>query len=262
MISLFRENQKQRSARLGTWLCLPGAIGSSLDWEMLIPWLPQEYQYITLDWRNIEAQWSTVHAHLERALAGAPRPWFLLAYSQGARIALHTLCHHPTPFSGAILFGANPGFEKNEERVKRAEADRRWAEKARSDPWDQFLKTWELQSVFISGNPPEMWPDGLGPVWQATRRAMANDRESVARQFEQWSLASQPNLWPLLPTVDKPICWVAGAEDTKFAAIARRAASLHPHSTLATLPHTRHRIPWESPHSLAPLIRGFAQKRK
>lgn len=262
MTQKLRKKTKQRNTPAGTWLCLPGAIGSSRDWEILTPWLPEEYNYITLDLRNIEADWNTIHTHLKHALAGAPRPWYLLAYSQGARIALHTLCHHSSAFSGAVLFGANPGLEKDEDRVKRAEADRRWAKMARSDPWDQFLKAWESQSLFTLGNPPAKWPDGLGKAWQATRRSMASDRESVAKQFEQWSLAFQPNLWPLLPAVDKPICWVAGSEDSKFANIASRAASLHQRSTLAIRPHNGHRIPWESPKALAPLLAQFTCSEK
>lgn len=81
----------------------------------------------------------------------------------------------------------------------------------------------------------------------ADRRLLAQRRREVGRSFVDWSLGAQEPLWDRLSEVRVPVLWVCGERDAKFRALAERAVPLLAKGTLAIIPDSGHRVPWENP---------------
>lgn len=206
-------------------------------------------------WRYLEccpmpmAQFGEVlNAECRGTLQDPPKRPVLVAYSMGARLALHALLEPGNPWQAAILVGPHPGLESEAERAARREQDAIWGSRALSGDWDAFLADWNSLAV-LEG--PE---DSRPPVAPYLRR------KEVARSFVDWSLGAQDPLWELLPSIRVPVLWVCGERDEKFRALADRALALLPKGELAVVEGSGHRVPWEKPVEFAGLTGGWLGK--
>lgn len=170
----------------------------------------------------------------------------LLGYSMGGRLALHALLEKNHPWQAAVIVSAHPGLENPAEREARRASDAGWATMALAGNWQEFLTRWNAQPLL--GGPMR------DP--QASAGLVARRRE-IARSFVDWSLGAQEPLWERLHEITVPLLWVAGENDAKFRALAERAASLVPNSSLAVAPDSGHRVPWEAEEWLAHEVAGF-----
>src|SRR5690606_21950754 len=75
-------------------------------------------------------------------------PAYLVGYSLGGRLALHALKENPKLWQQVFLLSTNPGLQDDSARGIRARQDQAWAEKFKSDPWDEVLEHWNAQAVF------------------------------------------------------------------------------------------------------------------
>lgn len=101
-------------------------------------------------------------------------------------------------------------------------------------PVGGFLREWDAQGVFRG---EEGRDRSLLKPW----------RRSISRAFIDWSVGAQADLAPSLKQSPVPQLWIAGERDSKFTALARRAAG----NKAAIIPHAGHRIPLEAPEKLA-----------
>lgn len=159
----------------------------------------------------------------------------LLGYSMGGRLALHALLEKDHPWQAAVIVSAHAGLETEAERASRRASDAGWATRALAGNWQDFLDSWNAQSVL-----------GSGPIRdkQASGSLVMRRRE-IARSFVDWSLGAQQPLWDRLGEIKIPILWIAGENDSKFRALAERAGSLGPNAHFALAPAAGHRVPWE-----------------
>ncbi len=255
MIQYSKQADERREAGpLECW-CLHGAVGMAADWRGLAKQLAAGgigSRAVDL-WRFLECCPMPL-ADFGKALnADASGEVFrgsgraLLGYSMGGRMALHALLENDHPWQAAVIVSAHPGLENNQERGNRRATDAEWATQALTGNWQQFLDAWNAQPVL--GNSAMRDP-------QASGRLMQRRRE-VARSFVDWSLGSQEPLWDRLGGISIPVLWIVGENDTKFLALAERAAALMPQATLAIAPGAGHRVPWDAETWFADQVSRF-----
>jgi len=128
---------------------------------------------------------SGVRALIER-IAHVPAPRYLLGYSMGGRLGLAAWAQRPTLFEGATLIGVHPGLITSSERAGRERLDRERALRLQQLGTADFFREWDALPLFEGrGSDDFPWRD-------------EHDASALARAFELWSLAHQPDLRPTL----------------------------------------------------------------
>lgn len=220
------------------WL-LHGNLGSPADWKPVMDALRSngiESRALNL-WKYLECcpkSLPEMGRVLCSEIAAQDKRPHICGYSLGGRLAMHAVLAHPPLWKGAAFVSANPGLENEAEQAARRAADAEWAVKCLSAPWEDFLREWDAQGVFRG---EEGRDRSLLKPW----------RRSISRAFIDWSVGAQADLAPSLKQSPVPQLWIAGERDSKFTALARRAAG----DKAAIIPHAGHRIPLEAPEKLA-----------
>jgi len=239
-----------------TLIALHGNLGRPEDWAGLPAPSDELHAPALWDWAERGWGFSEVAEHLlaeAEAVRQAGRSPWLAGYSLGGRLALHALALRPEVWSGAVILSAHPGLAVPAERASRVARDARWAERARHEPWDRFLESWDSQPVFGVDRSGELPGDAPDP-----RLGLESRREAVARAFELWSLGRQEDLRPALERCGTPMIWVTGAEDLAFSRLGEEMAGRLPCCRHLALPGLGHRL-LEAPEQLAS---AFAQLRQ
>ncbi len=143
----------------------------------------------------------------------------LAGYSLGGRLALHYAVAYPERVSRLTLFGARPGLEDPDERLRRLDTDRRWSVLLRSEGLEVFLERWEAQPLL---QPRTASQEAVVESKAIRRRHRA---DALAAAMEAFSVAALPNLWPRLESLGMPVRWVAGEHDATYRALIERAAA-------------------------------------
>jgi 2-succinyl-6-hydroxy-2,4-cyclohexadiene-1-carboxylate synthase len=257
MIQFSKQADERRQAGSMEIWCLHGAVGLAADWrETALKLAEHMISTRALDlWRFLEpgplslsgfAHSLNVEAG-EETFRGTGRA--LMGYSMGGRLALHALLEERQPWQASIIISAHPGLEDSSDQAARQTADAQWASRAFGGHWPDFLAEWNAQAI-LGGAPIRSSED--------SGRLISRRRE-VAQSFLDWSLGQQRPLWDRLGEISIPVLWIAGENDPKFLELARRAASLIPHATLAIAPGAGHRVPWEAEEWLAETVARFVK---
>jgi len=155
----------------------------------------------------------------------------LVGYSLGGRLAMHALIAEPKLWSAAILISAHTGLRCQRERDIRLSKDRLWANKFLQLPWNELLQEWNKNPIF-GGKP-----------FAHQKQEQHFERHALSQQLQNWSLAKQEYLTPLLKEVKTPILYIAGECDEKFRLIAE---DFREFSIAGIAPGAHHRVPWEN----------------
>ena len=244
MIQYSKQADERREAGPMECWCLHGAAGMAADWRGFAKSLAATgigSRAVDL-WRFLECRPMPLSEFGVALNAEASGEVFrgssraLLGYSMGGRLALHALLEKNHPWHAAVIVSAHPGLETEPERASRRAADAGWATQSLAGNWQEFLEAWHAQAV-------------LGSEPMRDRQASSSlivRRREVARSFVDWSLGTQHPLWERLEEISIPVLWIAGENDPKFLALAKRATSLIPNAHLAIAPGAGHRVPWEA----------------
>lgn len=210
-------------------VALPGFLGRAADWDAVRHHSNTPVRWITPELFTADAaSWNQPPALGEQA--------WLAGYSFGARLALRWLTEFPERWHGALLLSVNPGnFQTDEERARRREEDRRWAQAFREDPWDKVLPQWNAQEVF-SG------------VIQPERRAQDYDKHRLGDALERFSVSDQ---FTDIARLTSPIHWLAGANDPKFCALLESMRQAGFPGTFEVVPDAGHRLLHDAPTAVA-----------
>jgi 2-succinyl-6-hydroxy-2,4-cyclohexadiene-1-carboxylate synthase len=168
----------------------------------------------------------------------------LLGYSMGGRIALHMLIRSQQ-WKRAVIVSASPGLTETEDRGARLANDLRWADRFKTENWDETITAWNSQGVFA--NDPG----------QPDRRESDYRRSDLAAALVLGSVAGQENLRPHLRNLEIPILWIAGERDAKYAALAQECASVNPMFTCKIILGAGHRVPWAYPDEFCEAVEQF-----
>jgi 2-succinyl-6-hydroxy-2,4-cyclohexadiene-1-carboxylate synthase len=247
-------DERREAGPLECW-CLHGAVGMAADWRGFAKNLAGAgigSRAVDL-WRFLDCCpmpltdfGKTLNAEASgEVFRGSGRA--LLGYSMGGRMALHALLEKDHPWQAAVIVSAHPGLELEQDRAARRSADTEWATRALTGNWQEFLTSWNAQSILA--NAPLRDPQTSG--------SLIMRRREIARSFVDWSLGAQAPLWDRLGEISIPVLWIAGENDAKFLTFANRAVSLMPAATLATAPGAGHRVPWEADSWFAGQVARF-----
>jgi 2-succinyl-6-hydroxy-2,4-cyclohexadiene-1-carboxylate synthase len=181
-------------------------------------------------------------------IAEAGGPAIYVGYSMGARMALHVALEQRAVVRGLVLVGGTPGIADAGERAERRRRDRALAQRVRTEGVDAFLEFWLAQPLF-AGLPPE------GRFDDERRR---NTAEGLASSLELAGTGSQASRWDELAGIDVPTLVVAGADDERFADIARRTAdAIGTNATAALVPGAGHTAHLEQPAAFLQVLRTW-----
>ena len=171
----------------------------------------------------------------------------LLGYSLGGRLALHACLSRPDLWKSAIVVGADPGLESEEEKKLQLDKDRNWAERLKREPLEKLVNEWDAQSVFC----------GIGN--QAPRNLGEMNPDRLSQQFEVFSKGIQQNLVPKLAELKRPpVLFVSGEKDHKYQGIGEKLAKSSSVINVQVIADAGHRVPWENPESFVQVLIDFA----
>ena len=191
-------------------------------------------------------RWVDDFCNSVETLAGREKS-FLLGYSLGGRLALHACLSRPDLWKSAIVVGADPGLESEEEKKLQLDRDRNWAERLKREPLEKLVDEWDAQSVFC----------GIGN--QAPRNLGEMDPDRLSHQFEVFSKGIQQNLVPKLAELKRPpVLFVSGEKDQKYQDIGEKLAKSSSAINAQVIADAGHRVPWENPESFVQVLIDFA----
>jgi len=172
-------------------------------------------------------------------------------YSMGARMALHCALAHPNYVGGLILVSGTPGISDEAERLERRFADDQMAQHIRATGTDKFIDEWLARPMFAT------LPFDEDDI--ANRKT--NSAGGLAKSLELCGVGTQDDLWSRLSELRMPVLIIAGALDTKFAAIATRMHERIANSEIKIVADTGHSVHLEKPHEFLAIVREWLSRR-
>ncbi len=228
--------------------CLHGSLGHFSDWDFLknSP-LSKKFEIHSIDlYKNSNLNFFDWAINFNEFINSEKCEAILLGYSLGARLALHSLIHHPSNFiKSAILVSTHAGLPNEEEKLKRLENDALWKSKLHELPWPEFWQEWNQQSVF-EGSPKIL-----------NRTEISAPVKKLEYIFDQWSLGRQENLGPYLKEIKIKSLWMYGELDIKFKNLATKTSENSPLISVVPVAKAAHRCPWENPEDFIQKILSF-----
>ncbi len=193
--------------------------------------------------------WQTAADILESVQADR---FALLGYSLGARVALHVALAAPDRVRALVLESGNPGLPTPAERAARTAADEELAVLLETRGITAFVDRWERLPLWAS-------QARVDPARRQTLRAgrLANDPHGLAGSLRGAGLGTQEDLAPRLREIACPALLMAGALDTRYAALAARMAAAMAAADTAILPGTGHAAHFETPAAFEERARSF-----
>lgn len=234
-----------------TFWCLHGAVGAAADWFPFRDAMESRgYQVRAVDlWRFLDCcprSLAVTAVSLNAEAQANEGKNLLVGYSMGGRIALHALLAENSPWNAAVIIGAHPGLESEEEKIARRNIDTNWSVKCLHAEWETFLAAWQAQGIL----------QDAGSL--SDRVPLRLRRKEIARSFLDWSLGAQENLWIQLPKIEIPVLWLTGEKDEKFTLLAQRAAASMPNARHEVIAAAGHRLPWQQAQAFTDAVTEFA----
>ena len=196
-----------------------------------------------------EARWRVKRLQQIGQIGGPP---VVIAYSWGARVALHAALAYPEFFRALVIVSAHPGLKTREERDLRLASDEVWACRFESEAASTLWRDWEAQPVLASAGEHLLNSLPRGELLDPRL-----DRAKLAHVMRAQGLGRQENLWPRLSEIKTPVLWIAGAQDFKYAELGKEAVSLMPKARFVALARAGHRAPWEKPEAFLSCVEAF-----
>lgn len=204
-----------------------------------------------LDLYRVEAMAGQIAALAETLGWGT---FHLVGYSMGGRVALTLGCSEPQRLRSLTLIGASAGIADAAERRRREHADAARAERILTD-LEGFVDDW-MAGPLLSGQA------ALGDAHQRATRAqrLASSPAGLARSLLAGGTGSMAPLHGRLTDCDVPVLALAGAQDTKFCAIAEELAAALPDCAAVRVERAGHAAHLEQPDATAAEIAAFIER--
>ncbi|MEY2421692.1 MAG: 2-succinyl-6-hydroxy-2,4-cyclohexadiene-carboxylate synthase [Acidimicrobiaceae bacterium] len=171
-----------------------------------------------------------------------------VGYSMGARFVLHLALANPELVQRLVLIGATAGIDDPDARAERKKNDEAMALRLERDGLEPFLDAWLAQPLFA----------GLSDEMQFRAERLENTVDGLAESLRQAGTGSQDPLWDRLARIDVPTLVVAGADDTKFSAEARRLVdAIGANASVAIVEGAGHAAHLERPDEVLVVLRQW-----
>jgi 2-succinyl-6-hydroxy-2,4-cyclohexadiene-1-carboxylate synthase len=181
------------------------------------------------------------------ATIGGETPTDLFGYSLGARVALHVATGTDLAIRRLILVGATGGMEDPAARAERRGADEAMAAALEeSGDVDTFVARWLSSPMFA-------W---LAQAAQPEER-LRNSASGLASSLRLAGTGTQEPLWERLADLRTPVLALAGTDDIRFSAHARRLAQTAPNAVASLIPGGGHAVHLAQPLVVAHLVRHW-----
>jgi 2-succinyl-6-hydroxy-2,4-cyclohexadiene-1-carboxylate synthase len=190
--------------------------------------------------------WAEVERLSAHASAAATH---LLGYSLGGRLALGLLARYPERFARAVLVSAHPGLRTEGQRRQRREQDARFARLLRERGLVEFVSVWEDLPLWQT---QRALPEDIRAAKR--RERLSHTAEGLARSLDSVGLGGMPDLRPQLARVATPVDFLAGAEDTRFVALAGELCRIMPRARLSVAAGAGHDLLLERPEFCSAFI--------
>ncbi|MHB1089569.1 MAG: 2-succinyl-6-hydroxy-2,4-cyclohexadiene-1-carboxylate synthase [Ilumatobacteraceae bacterium] len=216
------------------------------SWARLLEHLPHKYHYMTIDAPG-HGESSLESGDLFQTadqLVATAGPAVYCGYSMGARMCLHAALAHPDAVTGLILISGTAGIDNDAERHKRHESDQQLAQHILDVGVDTFVDEWLTQPMFST----------LPRDEKDRKQRKANTTRGLANNLLATGTGSQLPLWDRLAELRMPVLIIAGANDTKFVAIAERLHHCITSSQLEIVVNAGHAVHYEKPAIVASVI--------
>lgn len=180
---------------------------------------------------------------------GLDRP-HLLGYSMGGRAALSFCTTHPELARSALLVGTSAGLVDPEARRARIEDDEVIANRILAAGLESFVDEWMAKPIFATQS-------RLGEAALERSRAerLRNRPHGLASSLRGMGTGA---MTPLdLTGLKIPTCFVAGAEDKKFVALARGYSERLDGARVEIIPEAGHAAHTENPKAFGRVAREF-----
>jgi 2-succinyl-6-hydroxy-2,4-cyclohexadiene-1-carboxylate synthase len=142
------------------------------------------------------------------------------------------------------MIGGTAGIADADARRQRIADDEALAVGVRSLGVEAFVDEWLSAPMFA-----ELPADG-----DDRRHRIGNSAEGLASSLLLAGAGAMPPVWDRLESITIPVLVMAGARDTKFAAIAAELVGSLPDASMALVPGAGHAAHLEQPHVTAELI--------
>lgn len=186
-----------------------------------------------------------------------PGQFGLFGYSLGGRVAMRLALLHPGRIARIAIESASPGIEDAKERAARRRADEWLADEIEKRGTVWFTDHWQSIPLFRS---QERLPQ---PVREAQRRRrLRQSPEGLAMSLRGAGTGRDPDVWGRVADLPRPLLLLAGGEDEKYTAIARRMSDLHPAAELHIVPGVGHTVHLEEPRATSEILRAFFEDSK
>lgn len=172
-------------------------------------------------------------------------PVHLAGYSMGGRLALAVAIRYPDQIASLSLISSSAGLVSEAERASRRAADAMLADRLANEPLDRFLADWYRQPIFSSLEQKPTVRERM------TEARMTIDPLLHAGLLRRVGTGMQPSYHEPLRSFSKPLLLLAGADDPKYAAIARELGGLCRHAEVAIIEAAGHALLIEQPEAVA-----------
>ena len=164
-----------------------------------------------------------------------------VGYSLGGRACLHLALMYPNLVKRLILLGANPGIDDAGLRADRRDADDLLAVHMNDIGLEAFLQEWTAQPLF----------GGLQLTADQQADRLRNTTDGLGSSLRMAGTGAQDSLWPRLRELNMEVLAMAGADDEKFADIARQIADAVPAGQFLLIPNATHAAHLQQPEAIA-----------
>ncbi|WP_419918769.1 2-succinyl-6-hydroxy-2,4-cyclohexadiene-1-carboxylate synthase [Candidatus Poriferisocius sp.] len=179
----------------------------------------------------------------------------LVGYSMGGRVALHLAVAHPDRVAALAVIGARGGIDDPVERARRIAADEALAAQIETRGIEWFTDHWGDLPLFASQR--HRLPAAQRAALRAQR--LACDPGGLARSLRGMGAGAVDPIGGRLGELSMPCTLIAGADDTKFAAIARAMAAVIPRADVYLVPDAGHAAHLEAPDATATAVAAVTQ---
>ena len=176
-----------------------------------------------------------------------PGPVVLGGYSMGARLALALALRYPDKVARLVLASGTAGIEDAAARVARRAEDEARARFVEQHGVAEFLDRWEEHPTLASLK-------RFAPQLRAQR--LRHRPGGLASALRHLGTGAMPPLWAQLSGLPARVTLLAGADDARFTAEARRMGSLLPAAEVRILERCGHAPHLERPEEFSRAITG------
>ncbi|RPF50282.1 2-succinyl-6-hydroxy-2,4-cyclohexadiene-1-carboxylate synthase [Aquisalibacillus elongatus] len=232
-----------------------GFTGSLRTWDLLVNYLSEHFQCITVDLPG-HGQTNADVTDMEQACRELKQiiqevtteTFNLLGYSMGGRTALVFAHQYPESVKRLILESASPGLD-GDEKNNRQLRDEKLATYIEENGIEEFVNYWETIPLFQT---QESLPDS---VKQEIRRERLSQTESgLALSLRTMGTGVQLSMWQHLNNLNLPVFLISGELDRKFVNLNQQMDDEFPTAIHTTVSNVGHAIHLENPDFFGKIV--------